>query len=393
MAAMVGVVLWPARAAAGDPADPPSWDELMAVRSTGQTAVLKSPEALWAFLIAPDTPYMERWAAAAQGKDLLPPNYLPKLYVTMDQLRREESIHNWGLMANPRLATTINLRHLGLAEPVPVEPVRKVLGSTWKRPTEQGEYPQTHGDAAKAPWPWQVQRVLWWMQAWSIPRGTDGRDVEPWLEAAMTMPIDTDQQAELFVEATRGITHRKSIPVMARWRTILNDPKKPNAAMAVAGAIGHQAISLWQAADARDIGQVIFLDGLKSQRRELRTQMAYALRSISETWDPKTRTNRTTLLATSVLAMAERAVGGDEDHWTRLYCYAFTVCESVDTPPFKPDRRLDPKSPEVAKQLDVFARWYAEHKKELQALAAKEEPALDAARERLDKAAAAASAP
>jgi len=155
--------------------------------------------------------------------------------------------------------------------------------------------------------------------------------------------------------------------------------------MAVASAIGHQAISLWPAPEAHDIGQVIFLDGLRSPRKALRTQMAYGLRSMSEAWDRETRKTRSLLLATSVLATCDKAIGGEDDAWTRLYCYAFTVCESVDRPPFKPDRWMKPTSPEVAERLEQFGQWYRQNRERLEEMAAKETPKLEAARARMDR--------
>ena len=92
------------------------------------------------------------------------------------------------------------------------------------------------------------------------------------------------------------------------------------------------------------------------------------------------RTRRRPLPAAVILEMSRLALDPAVDNeWTRLYVYAFSVIEALDDPPFPADRGMRPLSPDVATRLRDFAAWFGQHRRELEALAATQKPAIDEA--------------
>ncbi len=68
------------------------------------------------------------------------------------------------------------------------------------------------------------------------------------------------------------------------------------------------------------------------------------------------------------------------DQWTRLYAYVFSIAETLEEPPFRPDRGMDPASPMVAQRLDEFRKWFEAKRPTLEALAREQAPEVERAR-------------
>src|SRR6478735_7323657 len=78
-----------------------SAEQLAGVHSDRISAALRSPDALWAFIISPEPMYLERRAAAVQARGLVPVTWLPKIWRTIGELRREQQLHAFGLKPHP----------------------------------------------------------------------------------------------------------------------------------------------------------------------------------------------------------------------------------------------------------------------------------------------------
>ena len=89
-------------------------------------------------------------------------------------------------------------------------------------------------------------------------------ECEEWLRHAMTMPVRTDDEALLFLEAAGYVSHHSTLAVMARYRRIAIDETLPRAAVRVVSTLG-DTIRLWSDPRGQDIGQVVVIDVLQSQ--------------------------------------------------------------------------------------------------------------------------------
>ena len=131
-----------------------SGDQLLKMRAPGLSKALEDPESLWLFITAPGTSYLQRLAAALQGRDTFPVERIPRLMAAIGELRRESKLHYWGL--EPRYQSAINMywRELpSLKNVVPKQRERTVLGKRWTIPTSELPFPYTIEEKERAPWP------------------------------------------------------------------------------------------------------------------------------------------------------------------------------------------------------------------------------------------------
>jgi hypothetical protein len=363
-------------------------EELSKVTSSGLSKALETPEDLWRFITAPDTPYIDRMAAVSQGSSLFPLEWMPRLMAAIGELRRESRLHSWGVSQPVFSATRFNGLGIELQKINPKTPKEFiVLGHKWNAPTNEIPYPETMQAKERAPWPWQVQNALNELLVYIKPYHTEREKAERWLEAAMQMPCTTDEEAGLFIEASKCSSHVKTIAVMARWHWIALQPEFPNAACAVAMAIG-ETTRLWNDPFSQSVGQVIITDILRhSPHKNAKERAAYSLPDLRYRWVGVNRERKLPLPATAIVAASERALQLiDGDEWNRLYTYAFSVCETLDRPPVKPDRNMDPDSPMVTRLLKHFESWFADRKDDLLEEQAKEAPQLNNLREQFKSA-------
>ncbi len=354
--------------------------DLGAVKTPALAAALAEPEALWSLLTAPTTSYLERRAAAAQGRGVFPLAYLPRLTAALAQLRAEAAQHEWGLAPHPQSARPAP----SSAPPERGSRVASVLGRPWTVPEHLTDYPLTWEEEAAAPWPWQAQQALEQLFAALFPR--TAAEARPWLEACVALPWSTDAEARMLVEASRGATHVKSTRVMARWRAIALTEKLPEASLAVAQAVG-EATRLWDAPESQAIGEVLTVDMLtRSPHARAREHAAFGIKSLGRRWrEGKERT----LPPPSTAILTALRMANDPllaDAWTRLTAYGFGALEAMPSPPFVPDRRIDPSGPEVAARAAELASWTAANLPRLEAEATERNKVLDPARGALEAA-------
>jgi len=356
--------------------------DLSKVSSPALSEAVKNAESLWKFMTAPDTPYTDRRAAALQGREVFPVEWLPQLMAAIGELRKEAPQHHWGLRPHPHnnIPYPPNWLDAKLKKMSADQRRRLILGHQWKLPQQASDYPLTWEEEAKAPWPWQVQQTLDDLFVFVRPNYRDEAKAKRWLKAAMQMPCTTDDEAKLFVEASRWSTHFKTMDVMARWRQIALCREFPGAA-ANAGVYVGEAIRLWDDSRSQAVGQVIVVDILKhSPHKEAKHRAAYGLRHFRERWRAGRYAGKVLRMpepVTAIITASQMALdpkNGDE--WTRLYVYAFSVCEALDSPPMKPDRDMDPESEKVGRALTKFASWFKANRRKLERRATRENAAL-----------------
>ena len=319
----------------------------------------------------------------------------PMLMSALGELRREEEFHNWGFEPRNDIARWRFYpgEERSLKDLSPEVRQRTILGSKWTVPPVRSEYPRRLREQEKAPWPWQVKEALEDLLTRSRPahwvgeQPGQGSDRERrWLAAALTMPWKTDEEACLFVEATEVCTHFKTMAVMGRWRQIALNPATPNAASMVVADL-RDATSLWDDPRSQAVAQVLTLDVFRgaSHNRYLREQAAYGLRAMREVLRGGKEIRRPEP-ASAILAVAKMALDPKNgDAWTRLYVYAYSVCEALDAPPIPVNRSLDPKSPEVEALLLKFDRWLATNERQLARARDTEQSDLEAVRAAMNK--------
>lgn len=353
----------------GDAAPP----DLRAVHSARITRALRSPDALWTFVTSPEPMYLERRAAAYQAKGLLPITWLPKVWQAVDELRREQN--RFGLKPHPLNSM---MWMPGPASPPP--PARRILGHEWKPPAAPVEYPLTAKEREAAPWPWQVLEALNDLKAGFIPSTygpLEREKADAYLSMVLTMPCGTDDEAKLLLEASQGTSHYKTPAIMAVWRNIALNPRFTSAAVQVSTSYA-DATRLWNDPRSWAIGAAGLVEIVRDTPHiQARHTAPYWVRSLREVFvDGHDRPRP--LPAAAILEISRLALDDAvDDQWTRLYVYAFSVVEALDEKPFPAERNMDPQSPDVPRRLRQFGDWLAQHRRELDELAAAQKPAID----------------
>jgi hypothetical protein len=361
---------------------------LSAAETERLLASLRDPETYWTFLIAPDTPYLERCTAAENAHTALPISCVPRLVTARHELELERRLHGFGLRAHPRSA--IAGVYSDSRGNVPRH--RILLGSSWEIPPKLGDYPLTWAEQVCAPWPWQVEQALERAFSEMLPRG-DAARAKSWLDVTLTMPWTSDEEATLFVDTSRWAMSTTNVAVLARWRAIALGSGRHEAAQHVGSNLS-EVIRRCQDPHGRELGELIAVDILReSTCAAARVNVAYGLSSWG--WYPGTsegskdqkRERKERIPATAILALARDAIGGRgtdaSSEWNRYYDYAASCIECLDNPPFAIDRRMDPQSPEVHTTLERFTTWFRSHESELEQAAVGEKARLDADRQLL----------
>lgn len=310
------------------------------------------PEAFWNFLVDPETPFEEMWAAGLRCKEVFPIELMPRLMRAMLELGQEQQLHAYSLGPPPGGSFPHGPEQSALAGRT-----RTILGREWIVPREVVPYPRTWEEECAAPWPWRVKRALWRTHASVAPRG-NGTRAQEWIAACLELPIETSDDAEVFVRATQSATHLKSIEVVARWRRIALDPRFERAAVSLASRLG-EVHRQWDDTDGRLACRTLAADILRgTPHEEARERCAYSLRSLAQVASTKNGDGRGPAPAGAILAACQWAADPSSGTaWERLYIYAFSVCEALEHPPFEPDRRMGHQSPEVDEQLALFNEW------------------------------------
>ena len=354
----------------------PRVEELMALRTARIDQALRSPERLWQFVTLPEPFYVERRAAAVQGRGSIPVEWVPRLWRAIGELRSEQQRHRWGLKSHP-LSAAMNL-------PSSIEPERqrRIFGHGWSVPDRPIEYPLTREEREQAPWPWQVQVALGDLYSGLIPNTyapLERDKAEAYLAAVLTMPCTTDEEAQWFVEATQSSSHFKTPAIMAALRNIGVNPALPGAAAQVSGMYA-DATRLWDDPRAYWIGYAGILNILrKTPHAVAREGAAYQAVHLREAFRDGAELRRP-IPAAVILDMSRRGLTPDTgSEWKRLYTYVFSVVAALDEPPFQADRGMSPESPMVSQRLGEFRQWYEAQRSALEDLARQQQRELDEA--------------
>lgn len=369
-----------AAAAAGrlSAARPPLYE----IHSEALSAALKHPESLLDFITDPKTKYSDRRAAALQGAKLIPVRLMPTVMRECEEVGRLGQAGWWNMGRNPLDALYRPVRELKKGEV-------NVAGHVWKAPAEQLPYPRNWEEEAAAPWPWQVEQSLRDLFGYMAPKFlNDGPDAcREWLDVAMTMPWGTDEEAVRFVAAAQEVTHFKTPAVMSRFRRIVADPAKPNAAARVLSYLG-ETVNLWRDDRAQGLAQNIFLAAM--ERPEPKATLFYnpRLGDLRTQWLGNREYKALPVPASTVVAFAKLAMDpANGDEWTRLNCFAFPVREACDGKPFDIRSGARPGSPEAGAMFRQFADWFEKNRADLEAAARGETPELAKLRAESDAAA------
>lgn len=359
-------------------------------------AAREHPEALWAFLIDPTTPYTDAMAAATRGAEVFPLRLVRRLLLARTDLHREFRLHYCGFQPPKDWS-------LPMVAAEPPQPERRLLGRTWTLPKERTPYPTTWAEAAAAPWPWRTQQILdrCWdglarrhstqgiVDAGGLPQWL--ARVEAWYTECLTWNTDDDESAAVFFEATQNPVHTKSLPLLARWRRILLDPRTPQTAAQIANCLGEShRLQLYGDPATRLACEILLADGLRqSTNLQARFGCAYQLGRFTEVCDQHMVTTKVPCPPEALLAAGDLGAAPPpadlSGSWTQLYAYAYSVCEAVPDPPFVPDRGLSMQRHDIPGELAKFAAWWPAQRpaveKQVQARAAE----LDKLRKRLEQ--------
>jgi hypothetical protein len=309
-------------------------------------AALRTPERLWRFVLAPDTPWADRMVAAQRSK--LPMSFLPRMARVDREITREWREHQWGMeQFLPRYSAMAYMPR----GPFHGTLKRKILGRDWTLPEGIGDEPLTYEEKSEAPWPWQVQQAL-------VPIRNSffdpSRAAEFW-EEALSLPRDDVETARYFYQLTDrfAMVARKIDPrVIGVWREIgLREeaeflPIRPEIAYAF------DAIGLCRSGDTFRYAEVMMADWAEHWSARDVVTLAFRLHAIDA---PP--------VADEVLARRIDGLGV-EDVFTRGYAARYFL-EAVD-PAALPKAGVNPNDPELLeRQWLAFRDWYGRHFEEL----------------------------
>jgi len=335
--------------------------DLMAIELPILEVARNDPEALWSFLTDPKTPYTDAFAAAMRCRPVFSVELMPRLIRAQMLLERETELHNFGLRPHPlwhyRAFVGGKSGFPGDEWTTLAGTTRNILGREWVVPDQTSAFPILWDDACAAPWPLRVYRIL--RQAWNMvaPRGATERAHE-WVAVCLRLPLENEDDVMLFVRATYGSMHLKSVEIVARWKKIALDPRFAPAAVIVAGRLG-EVYRQWDDARGQLAVRTLAAD-LIALAPDEKTRQRCVSRLGELSFTSSRQDSRGPAPAGAILAacnLANDPAAGSE--YARLYHYAMGVCLAVDDPPFIPDRNMDPESPVVREQLELFNTWAA----------------------------------
>lgn len=307
----------------------------------------RDPWSLWSFVIDADTPYDQQRAVVLRLEGFPLPLVGP-LHRALIELEREQELHGWGLRQHP-LDCLVRPGWLGgvagSGQP------RTILGQPWTPPAERSPYPLTWEEEAAAPWPWRVQRTLErWREA-AIPFGMHGGAADRWLDACLALPLETPDDALVFVRASQGSTHWQTRKTLARWRRIALDPRSREAAELVGVRLG-ETHRLCPDERVREACHLVAEDILRwSPHGRVRLEVAGRLRDLVD----RSEAGRGPLPIGAILAACNRAIDSVSGTPRERIYYATGVCDAVDDPPL--GRIVEGNDSAIQSHLDDFALW------------------------------------
>lgn len=332
---------------------------------------LNDSAALFGYLTAADTPYIERRGAAVQGR--LKGNQIFQLYKALQELHLAGSQGNFGVLPSPYEARPYF--------PNSQSKFSEILGQKFQPPQPKIAYPQTWEQQCQAPWPWQVQIALREQQRTLVPHSQE--EAATWLRNCLTFPQASDEECQLFADAILASSHWSSAEILERVRATALNPKRQQAALRVSSYPGRMA-PLWQQPLASELCQAVVLDILqRSPHSGARQAAAYTVPQLGQRFRQGKMTSGPMAAACvqQLLSMAADPRQGSE--WDRLYCYGFSACEAMERSPIEVDRRLSPQSPKVAQLLLKLEQYHEIERQNLNKMVLSQKPALDQAQRKL----------
>ena len=304
-------------------------------------AALRTPEWLWRFVTAPDTPWADRMVAAKRGS--LPLDFLPRFAAAQRQLAREDNEHHWGM---DRFVSRYSAMAYSATPAFRGPHERHILGHSWTMADDVIDEPLTYGEKAAAPWPWQVEQAL----AVLRPKFFVAERAAEFWGVALSLPRESVEEAMYFYRLTDQfamIIRRIDPRVIQAWRE-LGLREGDFLAERQALAYAFDAIGLAKSGDEWRYGEVMLADWAEHWSSQQIVGLAFRLHDIGKA-----------PVAVEVLARRIDALGV-EDVFTRGYAARYFL--EVVEPTIVPAWRENPNEPHLLEQTwSVFRDWYGTH--------------------------------
>jgi hypothetical protein len=383
-------------------------DTSLRVDEARVAAALRSPEALWAFVTAPETRWPDRMAAAwrafpaekrmlpgvartlgESGLDvygeaappqrfLLPASFLPRLVAARRELKRENAIHNWGL----RRVLPPGSRAGSIGQPFPYRGERRriVLGHVWMVPdSATANEPRSFQERRFGPWPSQVEGAL------DLLHGglRDSARPDEYYAAVLNLPCDSAADAWSFVEETwtYASNARAVTPALVGvWRNIALNPAWPS----VHGYVSHvlYSIGITRTDEAFWMGQALMADMAESRRDEDVHMLTIHLSSLDTDLRPGWDIQRPGTPDVAIWALARRvdALPRSVPPYQRREAAkdVLEVADSAAAAALPEAMQVDSVANERA--FAYYRAWFAANRAALAARAARQERQVAAAR-------------
>jgi hypothetical protein len=380
-------------------------DDPLRVDQARVAEALRSPDAFLAFVTAPETRWADRTAAVtraypagadrilavpekllprdsalapAPARFVLPASYLARVRAMHAEMEREHWEHRFAI--TPEFPEV----HAYLAQPRPpgdtLRRERTILGHPWTVPAARVTYPATPEEAARAPWPWQVHRMM--LALWLGLRSATPADE---LHAAvLALPCGTEEEQRVFLTEAAAYAHRTRAvtpEIMGALRNLgLRPPARAIDAL--------QGVRLSPADEAFWMGEAVMVDLAERVADGHLSSLAFHLPDLldgpSYGDGPIRRPDRP---YAAFLALGRRIDAMDPAlHWTERGYAAEYYLRAADPAFFATvPRETLSDSTEFEELARAFRRWFAAHRAELEAKAAPHAEPLAAHRARLEK--------
>src|SRR5262245_5249660 len=351
------------------------WQKPQSIRV--QVALL-SEWGMWQMLVEPSTPYLDRLAIAYQGSNLVSPANLPRLWLAVTE---SERLRGGGVDPSPceflccggwSIGNWPNRKKIGA----------QILAGTLKSNSstflerkidlqqQSVEYPLTVEARQRAPWVWQMKKALRLLMD-GVNRYYWQPEHYPTLVAAawQWQPsnwYEASTRANSLMFGPDDVLRLQTLLRLALTETDLNVAARASQRLSGSGCGDN-----FHFAELVHVAQIVALQ--QTDRETVAAQAAFQAEHLASSF-PCKKPIRT---ATAVLAVARWATDHRLDAWHRYYSYASAVSQMVEQLPFQSNRNLDPQSPEVAKRLTAFERWFVEHQESLERQAASERSRLN----------------
>jgi hypothetical protein len=340
---------------------------IVKLRSPKVDAALKSESAFWKFLIDPSTPYIERMAAAHRGGSRVSPEQLPRLWKARAEFETLPAgvnptpcwlteLSSWAAQRPEAWERRAEVPIVGTVSPK-LE-TRDVLGFEIHLPQKAIDYPLAVNSRDKTPWIWQMGRALNILVPKVRQYYADPERYGSMAEVALRWHPD-DHYGKLLRVEVLSDGPQTALWVRALMRLALNEvPAAGNFYAHGAGSVHLEEL--------KHVAHVAILQqtsgfGIAGASAKVLADMA-----TRDTYLHRVET------ATAVLEVGRWALNLNEPVHSRYYFLANSICRMVAEPPFKPDFRLRPNSPEQAEGLAAFEAWFTKERPRLERESAKE---------------------